>query len=65
MAVLALPFVLVALVGLYAAFSVTIGVITFNRSNTALTELKKELKMAEVALKRAGFDFEKFKIPKP
>lgn len=64
-----------ATVALYAAFTVIKGVITFNRSQNALDDLMKvklsirqihtfqELKMAQVALKRAGFDFDKFKIP--
>lgn len=60
---LALPVVLLATVALYAAFTVIKGVITFNRSQNALDDLMKELKMAQVALKRAGFDFDKFKIP--
>lgn len=62
-AFLAAPFVFLALLGVYAAFIIIHGVITFNRSETEQKSLMKDLKMAEVALRRLGFDFEKFGIP--
>ncbi|GBE61492.1 dolichol-phosphate mannosyltransferase subunit 3 [Babesia ovata] len=58
------PIVAVAALGVYAAYSVILGVITFNRSHTATAELKEDLKMAVVGLRRLGFDFEKFGIPR-
>ncbi|KAG6440123.1 Dolichol-phosphate mannosyltransferase subunit 3 (DPM3) family protein [Babesia bovis T2Bo] len=58
------PICIIALIGAYAAVSIIYGVFKFNRSERALTELKEDLNRAATSLQRAGFDFEKFKIPR-
>ncbi|GIX64326.1 dolichol-phosphate mannosyltransferase subunit 3 [Babesia caballi] len=65
LAFLLMPFALVSGFGVYAVCSILWGVATFNRSETALADLKQDLKLAANALDRVGFDFEKYGVPKP
>ncbi|ORM40685.1 uncharacterized protein BXIN_2293 [Babesia sp. Xinjiang] len=62
---LLMPFVLLVALMLYAAFCLIHAVVTFNRSDTALDDLKEDIKVAAGALQRAGFDFDKFGVVKP